>query len=197
MAQALDGGHDAEIERVASVVGKSADTALAKHYVVIAFAHDVFGGHQELFERGGNPSLQQNRFARASGTLQQREVLHVAGADLNHVGVLLDQIEGLVVHGFGDDQQAKAVAEVGHNLQTFFAESLKGIGRSTRLVCAATEKLGAGAGHAIGDLEGLVAALDAAWTGHNDKICAADGDRRTRKPDYRVIGLYVATYEFV
>ena len=34
-------------------------------------------------------ALEQHRLAGASGALEQREILHVAGADLDHVGILL------------------------------------------------------------------------------------------------------------
>ena len=38
--------------------------------------------------------------------LQQVEVLHVAGADLEHVGLLLDQADLPRVHHLGDDRHA-------------------------------------------------------------------------------------------
>ncbi len=49
------------------------------------------------------PRLSRTGLRSASGALEQREVLHVARADLDHVGVFRDQFEGLVVDGFGDD----------------------------------------------------------------------------------------------
>ena|ERR1700676_2794845 len=50
VAKALDGGHNAEIERVAGVVGEGSYSALAEDYVVVALAHDVLGGHEKFFE---------------------------------------------------------------------------------------------------------------------------------------------------
>src|SRR5882724_1413239 len=44
------GRHDSEVERVAGKVGKCSDAALAEHHIVIAFAQDVFGGHEEFVE---------------------------------------------------------------------------------------------------------------------------------------------------
>jgi len=55
--------------------------------------------------------------------LKQRKILHVARADLNHIGVLIDQVERFIIDGLRDDQQAEAVADFGHDLQTFLAES--------------------------------------------------------------------------
>ena len=88
VGQLLYHGNDADIEGVAGVVGKGADAALAEHHVIIALAHDVLGGHQQFIESGGNAALEQHRFIGSAGKLEQSEVLHVAGADLNHVGVL-------------------------------------------------------------------------------------------------------------
>ncbi len=108
VAEPLHGGNDAEVERVAGVVGKGAHAALAEDDLVVALAHDVFGGHEELVERGAHAALQQHGHAQAAGVLEQREVLHVARADLDHVGPFGNQIERFVVDGFGDDAQTEA-----------------------------------------------------------------------------------------
>ena len=169
MAQALHGRDHAQVERVAGVVGEGADAAFAERDVVVAFTQDVFGGHQKFFERGRHAALQQDGLAGASGALEQRKILHVAGADLDHVGVFLDQVERFVVDGLGNDLHAELLADVGHDAQAFFAESLKRVGRSARLVGSAAEKLGSGAMHALGRGEGLFAGLDAAGAGNNRK----------------------------
>ena len=141
MAEPLHGGHHAEVERVAGVIGERADAAFAEHYLVVAFAHDVFGGHQEFVECGATCRVSAARaFAGASGALEQRKILHVAGADLDDVGVFFDQIEGFVVDGFGDDAQAVLFANLGQNLQAVIAEALKAVRRSARLVGAAAEE---------------------------------------------------------
>ena len=132
-----------------------------------------------------------------AGVLEQREVLHVARADLDHVGPLGDQLERFVVDGFGDDAQAKAVANLGHDLERFKAQALKGVGRGAGLVSAAAEKLRAGGGHLLGDGEGLLAALDGAGTGDDGQIAAADGGVGSRKADDGVFFFHVAAGEFV
>src|SRR6267378_8582720 len=111
VAALLDGGDDGEVERVARKVGKGADAALAKHDVVVALRHDVFGGHEKFVERGGHAALEEDVLFGAAGALEQREILHVARADLNDVGVFLDKVEG-----FGDDAEAVRGADLGENL---------------------------------------------------------------------------------
>ena len=165
VAQLLHGGNNAQIESVAGVVGKGSHAALAQNHLVIALAHDVLGGHQELVEGSAHAALQQHRLPQPPGMLQQRKILHVARADLDHVGPLGDQAQGFVVDGFGDDPQAEFVPDFGHDLQRFKAQALECIGRSARLVSAAAEELRAGCGHLLGDSERLLAALDRAGAG--------------------------------
>src|SRR5215470_11410561 len=136
----LDGGNDREVERVAGKIGKRADAAFAKHDVVIAFGQDVFGSHQEFVESSGHAALQQDWFFRAAGALEQGEILHVARADLNDIGVFFHEVERFVVDGLGDDAIAKFVAHLGQNFQARFAESLKTIRGGAWFVGAAAEE---------------------------------------------------------
>ena len=94
---------------------EGADAALAEDHLVVALAHDILGGHEELFEGGAEAALEQDGLAQLAGLLEQGEVLHVAGADLDDVGPLGDQFEGFAVEGFSDDAQAEAVANLGHD----------------------------------------------------------------------------------
>src|SRR5205085_292392 len=148
--------------------GESSHAALAEHHVVIALRHDVLGGEQELVERRGHTALEQHRFARAAGSLEEREVLHVARADLDAVGVLINERERLMIDRFGDDRQVELLANARENLESFFLQSLKRIRRRARLVRAAAEKLPAAALDALGDRAGLIVSLDGAWTTDDD-----------------------------
>ncbi len=93
MAAFFHGGNDGEVERVAGMVGEGADAAFAEHDVVVAFAEDVFGGHEEFVERGRHAALQEDGFLGAAGAFEQREILHVARADLDYVGVFFNKVE--------------------------------------------------------------------------------------------------------
>ena len=64
------GGDDGEVEGVAGVVGESADAAFAEHDVVVAFAEDVFGGHEEFVESGGHAALEEDGFFGAAGAFE-------------------------------------------------------------------------------------------------------------------------------
>jgi len=115
MAAALHGGHDGEIQSVARKIGERADAAFAERDLIVSFGQNVFGGHEKFVERGGHAALEQNGLFGAAGAFEQRKVLHVARADLNHVGVLLDEIERFVVDGFGDDAEAMRFANFREN----------------------------------------------------------------------------------
>ena len=41
----FDGGDDGEVEGVAGKIGEGAHATFAEDDVVVAFAHDIFGGH--------------------------------------------------------------------------------------------------------------------------------------------------------
>ena len=160
MAEPLHRRNHAQIEGIAGMVGEGADAALAQQHVVVAFAHHVLGRHQEFFQGRRHAALHHHRNLGPSGTLQQRIVLHVAGANLDDVGVFFHQIHGLVVDGLGDDLQTKAVAHLRHDAQAFFSQTLKGIGRSARLVGASAKKLRARLAHAFGYRKGLLVAFN-------------------------------------
>ena len=93
MAAFLDGGNDGEIEGIAGEVGEGADAAFAEHDVVVAFGEDIFGGHEEFVEGGGHAALEENGKFGAAGAFEEGEILHVARANLDHVGVLLDEVQ--------------------------------------------------------------------------------------------------------
>ena len=84
-------GHQVKREAVGGL--ERADPALAQDDRLVALLEDVLGGHQQLVQRAGQAALDQDRAARAADLGQQRVVLHVAGADLDHVGDLEHGVE--------------------------------------------------------------------------------------------------------
>ena len=168
--------NDGEVERVAGEIGEGANAALAEHDVVIAFGEDVFGGHKEFVERGGHAALEEDRFFGAAGALEEGEILHVARANLDDVGIFFDQVEAFVVNRLGDDAQAKALANLREDFQARFPHALKAVRGSARLVGAAAEQAYSRAGNLFGDGHGLGFAFNGARTGNHHDGLAADGN---------------------
>src|SRR5467141_1242152 len=125
--------------------------------------------------------------------------LHVARADLDDVGVLLDEVEGFVVNRFGDDSEAVFFANFRENLEAVFAEALKTIRGSARLISASAEKPHAGFFEAFSDGEALLLGFDGARAGNEGDLIAANDDVAGGRGDSQdsVFLLGIATDEFV
>ena len=67
------------------------------------------------------PALEQDRHPGPAALLEQVEVLHVAGADLEDVGVALDQLDLARVHDLGDDRHAEPLAGGPEDLEPVLA----------------------------------------------------------------------------
>jgi hypothetical protein len=199
MAAFLDGGNHGEIEGIAGEVGEGTDAAFAEHDVVVAFGEDIFGGHEKFVEGSGHAALEENRLFGASGTFEEREVLHVAGADLDDVGVFLNEVQGFVVDGFGNDAESELLADLGENLEAGEAEPLEGVRRGTRLVGASAEEAHTGGFQAFGDGEALLLGLDGTGAGDESDVGASGEDvaRGSGDADDGVFFLDVARDEFV
>src|SRR5882672_6838717 len=180
-------------------IGEGAHAALAEHYVVIALRENVLGGHEEFVERCGHAALEENGFLGAAGAFEQREILHVARTDLDDVGVLLDEVERFIVNRFGDDTEAVGRTNFRENLEAVFAEALKTIRGSARLISAPAEKPHAGFFEAFGDGEALLLSFDGARAGNEGDLIAADDDVAGGRGDSQdsVFLLGVAAHEFV
>src|SRR5208283_104193 len=167
--------------------------------VVVAFGEDVFGGHQEFVESGGHAALEKDGEFGAAGTFEEREILHVARADLDDVGVFLDEIERFVVDGFGDDAEAVLLADMGENLQAGEAESLEGVGAGARLVGAAAEESDAGGLELLGYGETLLFGFDSAGASDHSDVRATNEDITGRGGNFDdgVLFFDVAGDEFV
>ena len=95
-------------------------------------------------------ALEQHGPSHASELGEQREVLHVARADLQHVGVLGDEIDLPRVHHLGDDRQAGLGAHLGEDLERVGAQALERVRRRARLERAAAKHRRAGVAHGGG-----------------------------------------------
>ena len=89
------------------------------------------------------PRFSSTGFVRAAELPQQREVLHVARADLQDVGVAFDELDLADLHHFGDELQIVPIGRGAQHAQPCFPESLEAVGRAARLERAAAQDLGA------------------------------------------------------
>ena len=165
--------HPRKVEGVAHTGLEGADAALAEDDVLVALGHDVLGTHHELFQRVGEAALEQDGLLLAADGLEQLEVLHVAGTDLDEVHVL-KQGQVLGVHDFGDDGGAGGAAGQLEQVEALAAHPLEGVGRGAGLERAAAQQGSTGGLHALGTVGDLLLALDAAGARNDREIAAAD-----------------------
>ena len=115
------------IESVAGGRLEGPDAALTEDHLAISLRHDILGRHKQLLYGGGKPALEKHRLAGPANFRQQREVLHVAGADLKHVSVLGNEIHLTGIHHLGHRAESGFSAGVGKDLETVGADSLEGV----------------------------------------------------------------------
>src|SRR5207237_2476958 len=92
-----------------------------------------------------------------------------------HIDVLFTKIDSTVVRSFRDNLKAKFFAHLGHDLPSFFAQSLKGIRRSAWLDRASAKEFRATALDNLGDRKSLFAALDRTWPGDDGQLLITNG----------------------
>ena len=62
--------------------------------------------HEQFLDGGAEAAFEQNGTAAFAKRFEQREVLHVARADLHDVGIVGHQFDVAIAHHFGDDGEA-------------------------------------------------------------------------------------------
>ena len=121
------------------------------------------------------PRLRSTGFLRFADGFEQAVVLHVAGADLQDVGVFGDERRHLrcamtsVTIG-----EAGLFAGGGEQFQAFFLQALEAVGAGAGLEGAAAEGGGAGGFDRAGRVEDLLFALDRAGAGDDADHAGAD-----------------------
>ncbi len=109
-------------------------------------------------------------------SVSRREILHVASADLNHIGVLDHKLHAARVHDFRDHGQTMLVARCAENFQPLFAQSLMRVGARARFERAAPQDVRSRGANRAGDLVHSVGAFDGAWASDHRQMAAADFD---------------------
>ena len=186
MGQFVQRGDGGDVASVAGDGFEGADAALAEDDVRVAVRDHVLGRHEKLLDGGAHAALQQHGAAAFAERLEQREVLHVARADLQNVGVLGDQVDVAVAHDFGDDAESGGFAGLVEQLEAFDFEALEIVGRSARFEGSSAKEFRAGAGHDFCRFQNLALAFDRAGTGHDHEFAAANGGAADR--DFGLVG---------
>ena len=162
----------------------------------VALGHDVLHGHEPLIQGGVHAPLQHDGPVHRPGPAQQGVILHVAGADLDDVGVLGHLLQGVVVHGLGDDEEPGFLAHLVQDFKPRFPHALVAVRRGAGLVGAAPEYLGPLGLDQAGDGEGLGFAFDGAGPGHDHEAAVPDG-HAVGKADDGVLPLHLPAYQLV
>jgi hypothetical protein len=139
--------HGADVEREAGGALERLDPALAEDHARIPLLEDVLGGHQKLLDRGGGAALEQHGLVGLPDLREQVEVLHVARADLEHVGRLHDLLHLARVHHLGREGQPGVLAGLCEDREALGPEALEAVGRGARLEGAAAQHGGSGGRH--------------------------------------------------
>jgi len=91
VGEAFDGDDGGEVLSVSEGGFEGADAAFAEDDAIVALAEDIFGGLEEFVDGGGQTFLEENGFSGLADGLEEGGVLHVAGADLETIGVAGDE----------------------------------------------------------------------------------------------------------
>ncbi len=135
---------------------------------------NVLGAHQQIDHRGAHAALEQHRLASLADLGEQYEILHVAGADLNHVGIAFDDFHAPGIHDFGDHRETVFIADFAQDFEALLAHALIGVGTGAGLVRAAAQDIGARRLDGAGDDVEPVSAFDRAGPGDHRQMAAAD-----------------------
>src|SRR5215471_15769810 len=174
MGKRLDGRDDRKVHSIPSMIGEGAYASFAENHIVIAFSHYVLGCQQQFVERGRHTPLEHYRLASLAYPLEEREVLHVAGADLHDISIFFHQVYTLVVQDFCHDLHPEPRPHLVEYFKSFKSESLETVGRRSGLECAPAKKLDSAGIHQLCYFHCLVARFNSAGTGNDCQVWTAD-----------------------
>ena len=119
--------------------------------------------------------LQEHGRARLPQGLQEREVLHVARAHLEHARVAAHQLHVVLRQDLGHHGQAVALCRGAQDLQALLPQALEGVRRGARLEGAAAHELQPGALQERGGGLHLLLGLHGAGPGNDGEASRANG----------------------
>src|SRR6516162_433402 len=158
-----------QIQRVTRISLKRSYASLAEQDVWIALRKNIFGGQEPFLDPFAHSALQQNRLL-TSGTLDQElEILGVSRTDLQDVCRVRNVLYVPLAKHLGDDFQPGFLLREVQQAQPFASETLKFVGRSSRLVGTSPQNLGSTCSDGSCGGQKLVFGFDAAGTCHDDE----------------------------
>src|SRR5215210_3538333 len=167
--QPLGYDHRREVQREARRRLEGAYPPLAEDHVLPSGARYVLRRQEPLLDRRRETSFKDRAVIGASDSgadaLQEGEVRHVAGADLDDLGMLHDELYVACIHDLCHALEAELPINLGHYLQALLAEALERVRRGARLESAAADVLVASLFHGLGRGHELLVALDGAGAG--------------------------------
>ncbi len=174
MGVVFDDGDSGDVEGISGHGFEGADAAFAEDDVVVTEGEEVFGGHEQFLDGGGHAAFEEDGFSESSGSFEEGEVLHVAGADLENVGGVGDSLEGVCVHDLGDDSEVEEAFDFDEDIEPFLFEAAEGVGGGSGLECAAAEEFCASGGDEFGGFQGHFVVFDGAGPGDDGAGPIAD-----------------------
>ncbi len=165
-------GDHAEVEGVARIGFEGAYAPLAEYDLVVSLREYVLGAVEPFLEGGVHASLEEDGLAGLARLAEQREVLHVASAYLEDIGVLADPGDVARVDDLGYDGQARLFLGLVEDLEALEAQALEGVGRGARLEGPAAQHLGSGVTDGHGRPYRLLLGLDGARARDDDELLA-------------------------
>src|SRR3990172_3618561 len=164
-----------KVQRIPGVLFEGPDAPLAEDNIVVSLGHDVLGRHQKLLDRRAHPPLEEDRLAVDAHLLEETEVLHVPGTDLDHVGILHHKLCIPRVHQLGDDRQPGHLPHLGQVSQPLLTKALKRIRRGPRLKGPTSEQGGTRLLDLGRRIKQHLAPFHPAWAGNDPEPLPPDG----------------------
>ena len=175
VGQFVEDGYYTQVQGVAGFGFEGADAAFAHDDFAVPFGHDVFGGHEPFADGGHHAAFQEyGAFGFADG-FEETVILHVAGADLENIGVFGNEIDLIGGHDFGDEWESGGFAGFFEEFESFFFQTLEAVGGGAWFVGSAAQDLRPRFFDGMGCFKDLVPIFHGTGAGHNAEGITADG----------------------
>ena len=141
--------------------------------MLVSAGHDILGAHQPLLKGGGHAPLNHDGLVLVPHGLEEVEVLHVPGPDLDDVHILEQRQLGHV-HQLCHDGEPRLLPGHFQVLDARGPQALEGVGGGPGLEGPAPEHGGPAGLHRLGNGHHLLLALHGAGARHDGQGAAAN-----------------------